>query len=93
MDAPAFLSAKACRSVPRGATFRGMIVDRGYPTVKTIKTYSTRFEADVARIALDAAGIPAEVLGVETAMEGGSDGVRLRVQDEHAEAAVKVLKR
>jgi hypothetical protein len=60
--------------------------------MKTIKTYSTRVEADVARIALDAAGIPAVVVGVGTGMEGGTGGVQLLVEDDRLEPALKVLR-
>jgi hypothetical protein len=60
--------------------------------MKTIKTYSTRVEADVARIALDAAGIPAVVVGVGTGMEGGTGGVQLLVEDDRVEPALKVLR-
>jgi hypothetical protein len=60
--------------------------------MKTIKTYSTRVEADVARIALDAAGIPAVVVGVGTGMEGGTGGVQLLVEDGRVEPALKVLR-
>jgi hypothetical protein len=60
-------------------------------TMKTIKTYSTNIDAEVARIALAAAGVPAVVVGIGTALEGGSAGVQLRVADEHVEAALKVL--
>lgn len=60
--------------------------------MKTIKTYSTRIEADVARIALDAAGIAAVVVGVGTGMEGGTGGVQLLVEDDRVESALKVLR-
>lgn len=40
--------------------------------MKTIKTYSSRVEADLARIALDAAGVPSVVVGVGVGMEGGT---------------------
>ena len=59
--------------------------------MKTIKTYSTRVEADVARIALDAAGVPSVVVGVGAGMEGGIGGVQLLVEDESVERALKVL--
>jgi hypothetical protein len=58
--------------------------------MKTIKTYPTTIEADVARIALDAAAIPALVLGVAAGMEGGLGGVRLLVPDDQVEAALTV---
>jgi hypothetical protein len=59
--------------------------------MKTIKTYSTRVDAEVARIALDAAGVPSVVVGVGVGMEGGTGGVQLLVQDDQAERALKVL--
>lgn len=40
--------------------------------MKTIKTYLTRVEADLARIALDAAGVPSVVVGIGVGMEGGA---------------------
>jgi hypothetical protein len=58
----------------------------------TIKTYMTTVEADLARIALDAAGVPAFVVGIGVAMEGGAAGVQLQVPDECVEAALAVLK-
>ena len=59
--------------------------------MKTIKTYSTRVEADLARIALEAAGIPATVVGIGVGMEGGTAGVQLLVPSDRVEAALKVL--
>jgi hypothetical protein len=59
--------------------------------MKTIKTYSTRVDADLARIALDAAGMSAVVVGVGVGMEGGTGGVQLLVQDDQVERALKVL--
>ncbi len=56
-----------------------------------IKTYSTRVEADVARIALDAAGIRSVVVGVGAGMEGGTGGVQLLVDDESVQRALKML--
>jgi hypothetical protein len=58
-----------------------------------IKTYSTRVEADLARIALSAEGIESTVVGIDLALEGGADGVRLLVDDRQADAARKVLGR
>jgi hypothetical protein len=60
--------------------------------MKTIRTYSTTVEADLARIALEGADIPAMVVGVGVGMEGGLGGVRLLVPDGRIEAALKVLK-
>ena len=60
--------------------------------MKTIKTYSTRVEAEVAKIALAAAGVSAVVVGIGTDLEGGTSGVQLLVPDESVEKALKVLK-
>jgi hypothetical protein len=59
--------------------------------MQVIKTYTMRTEADLARIALRAAGIDATVVGVGVAMEGGVASVRLLVPDEQAQAALEVL--
>ena len=59
--------------------------------MKTVGRYSTRVDADLARIALEAADIPAVVVGVGVGMEGGAAGVQLLVPDDRVEAALKVL--
>ena len=59
--------------------------------MKTIKTYPTRVEADLARIALDAAGVPSVVVGIGVGMEGGAAGVQLCVKDDRVELALQVL--
>jgi len=59
--------------------------------MKPIKTYSSRLDADLARIALEAADVPSVIVGVGVAMEGGAAGVRLLVPDEYVEAALKIL--
>jgi hypothetical protein len=59
--------------------------------MKTIKNYATQVEADLDRIALEAAGIPAVVVGVGVAMEGGSQGVALLVPDDAADEALEAL--
>jgi hypothetical protein len=61
--------------------------------MKIIKSYSTSVDAEVARIALDAAGVPSTVVGIDAAMEGGTAGVQLLVPDEWVENALKVLER
>jgi hypothetical protein len=61
--------------------------------MKTVKTYSTRVDAEVAKITLAAAGVPSFVVGVGTDLEGGTGGVQLLVADENVEAALKVLER
>jgi putative signal transducing protein len=59
--------------------------------MKTIKTYPTSIEADLAKIALDAAGMPSVVVGISLGMEGGGGGVQLLVPDDRAEAALTLL--
>lgn len=59
--------------------------------MKTIKTYPTSIEADLARISLEGAGIPSVVVGIGVGMEGGEAGVQLLVPDDRVEAALTVL--
>jgi hypothetical protein len=59
--------------------------------MKTVKTYSTRVDAEVAKITLAGAGVAAVVVGIGTDLEGGSSGVQLLVEDENVEAALRVL--
>jgi hypothetical protein len=59
--------------------------------MKTIKTYPTNIDAELARIALDAAGIPSVVVGIGVGMEGGEAGVQLLVPDDRVQAALSVL--
>lgn len=59
--------------------------------MKSIRSYPTRLEADLARIALEAADIPAVVVGIGVGMEGGTAGVQLLVPDDCLEAALKAL--
>ena len=59
--------------------------------MQTIKTYSTRVEADLARIALEAAGVPSVVVGIGVGMEGGAGGVQLMVPEDQVAAALEVL--
>jgi hypothetical protein len=61
--------------------------------MKAVKTFSTELEAELARIALDAAGVPSVVVGVGVAMEGGDSGVPVLVPEDRVEAALKVLDR
>jgi hypothetical protein len=60
--------------------------------MKTIKTFPSRIEADLARIALEAAEVPSVVVGIGVGMEGGMEGVQLMVPEDQVEAALKVLK-
>jgi hypothetical protein len=59
--------------------------------MKAIRTYPTRVEADLARIALEGAGITALVVGVGITMEGGMASVQLLVPDDRVEEAEKIL--
>jgi hypothetical protein len=59
--------------------------------MKTIKTYSTRVDAEVARITLEAAGVQSVVVGVGAGMEGGIGGVQLLVEDDLVARALEVL--
>ena len=59
--------------------------------MKTIRRYPTTIDADLARIALEAADIPALVVGVGVGMEGGAAGVQLLVPEDRVEAALEVL--
>jgi hypothetical protein len=60
--------------------------------MKTIKTYPSRIEADLARIALDASDVLSVVVGIGVGMEGGMEGVQLLVPEDQVEAALKILK-
>lgn len=59
--------------------------------MRTIKTYPTRLEADLAKIALATFGIPAVVAGIGVSLEGGSAGMKLLVPDDCVDAAVAAL--
>ncbi len=58
--------------------------------MKAIRSYSTQLEADLARIALEGAGIPAVVVGVNVGFTG-MGGVQLLVPEDDVEAALQVL--
>ena len=57
--------------------------------MKAVKTYSARIDADLAKIALDAADVPSVVVGTGVAMEGRVAGVQLLVPDEYVEAGAE----
>ena len=66
--------------------------------MKTIATFPDLTSADIARSALEAEGIPAEVpdahlAGLDWRLGTALGGVRLQVPPEHAEAAAAVLAR
>lgn len=58
--------------------------------MKAIRRYSLQFEADLARIALEGADIPAVVVGVDVGFTG-MGGVQLLVPEDRVEAALAVL--
>ncbi len=59
--------------------------------MRVIKTYASRIEADLDRLALEAADVPALVVGVGMALEGGIEGVKLLVPDDMVERALQIL--
>lgn len=59
--------------------------------MKTVTTYPTRIEADIAKLVLDAADIPSVVIGVGAAMEGGIAGVKLQVPEDQVDRALEIL--
>ena len=69
-----------------------VVVALGTLSMKIIRSYSMQLEADLARIALEGADIPAVVVGVGMGMEGGIGGVQLLVPEDRVDAALKVLK-
>ncbi len=59
--------------------------------MRAIKTYSTTVDAHLARAELEAADIPAVVVGTGVTMEGGYAGVQLLVPEDQVEAALELL--
>lgn len=59
--------------------------------MKSIKSYPTTVEADIARMSLEAAGVPSVVVGIGVGMEGGAAGVQLLVPEDRIEEALAVL--
>lgn len=59
--------------------------------VKPVKSYPTQVEADLARIKLDAEGVPSVVVGIDLALKGGMGGVQLLVSDELVDKALRIL--
>lgn len=60
--------------------------------MESIQRYPTTVEAHLAKVALEAVGIPSVVVGIGVGMEGGMEGVQLLVPAEHAQRARAVLK-
>jgi hypothetical protein len=59
--------------------------------VITVKTFATRPEAEIAKIALDAAEVPSIIVGVDVGMEGGIAGIKLQVPDDFVASAREIL--
>jgi hypothetical protein len=61
--------------------------------MRVVRSFSSRLDADLARIALDAAEIPSVVVGTGVEFEGGVNGVQLLVPDEWVASAITTLER
>ena len=61
--------------------------------MRVVRSFSSRLDADLARISLDAAGVPSVVVGTGVEFEGGANGVQLLVPDEWVAAATIALER
>lgn len=59
--------------------------------MKTVGTYPTRLEADLAKLVLVGAGIPSVVIGIGVGMEGGAAGVQLLVPSDRLDEALRLL--
>jgi putative signal transducing protein len=59
--------------------------------VITVKTFATRPEAEIAKIALDAAEVPSVIVGVDVGMEGGIAGIKLQVPEDFVASAREIL--
>ena len=62
-------------------------------SMRVVRTFSSKLDADLAKLALDAAGVPSLVVGTGVEFEGGADGVQLLVPDEWVAAATAALER
>ena len=60
--------------------------------MKAIRSYPMQLDAELARIALEGADIPAVVVGVDVGMRGGIGGVQLLVPENRVAAALEVLR-
>jgi len=61
--------------------------------MKVVRSFPSRLDADLAKITLDAAGVPSLVVGTGLEFEGGANGVQLLVPDEWVAAAGAALDR
>ena len=60
--------------------------------MKAIKTFPSTIDAELAKVALVTADVPAVVVGVNVGMEGGAQGVQLLVPEQDVETALLLLK-
>jgi hypothetical protein len=61
--------------------------------MRILKGFSSRLDAELARIALDAAGVLSVVVGTGVEFEGGVNGVQMLVPDEWVAVATSALER
>jgi hypothetical protein len=61
--------------------------------MRALRKFSSRLDAELARIELDAAGVPCVVVGTGVEFEGGANGVQLLVPEEWVVAATAGLER
>lgn len=62
-------------------------------SMRVVRTFPSKLDADLAKITLDAAGVPSLVVGTGVEFEGGASGVQLLVPDEWVAAATAALER
>jgi hypothetical protein len=82
-----------CSTVTSERTLRTRLtlVPTEHAIMKIVKIFSTELDANLAKIELEATGVPSIIVGIGVAMEGGVAGVQLLVPDQSLEAALKVL--
>jgi len=61
--------------------------------MRVVRSFPSKLDADLAKLALDAAGVPSLVVGTGVEFEGGANGVQLLVPDEWVAAATAALER
>ena len=61
--------------------------------MRVVRSFQSKLDADLAKIALEAAGVPSLVVGTGVEFEGGANGVQLLVPDEWVAAANAALER
>ena len=61
--------------------------------MRVVRSFASKLDADLAKLALDAAGVPSLVVGTGVEFEGGANGMQLLVPDEWVAAATAALER